>query len=217
MINFLLKNPSLYRFYQRTVRGKYDEYNFIKFIFEKFFFKNIRMLDICCGDSYILDYINEFIDDYLGVDNNDKYLKQCKERWKKFNFINLDLNDSKITDHFLKFKPNFIFINGAIHHLDDNTVKSINSLIKTNFLDCYFLSVDPIKNSNTLLNAAMIKLDRGKFIRNKFEYAELMKSFESFIVNDFYKMNFENIFHYKNFDLKKFYHNWKKEISLKNI
>ena len=217
MISFLLKNPSLYRFYQKTVRGKYDEYNFIKFIFEKNFFKNIRMLDICCGDSYILDYINEFIDDYLGVDNNDKYLKQCKERWKKFNFINLDLNDSKIADHFLKFKPNFIFINGAIHHLDDNTVKSINSLIKTNFLDCYFLSVDPIKHNNSLLNAVMIKLDRGKFIRNKFEYAELMKSFEFFIVDDFYKMNFENIFHYKNFDLKKFYHNWKKEISLKNI
>ena len=63
----------------------------------------------------------------------------------------------------------------------------------------------------------MIKLDRGKFIRNKFEYAKLMKSFESFIVNDFYKINFENIFYYKNFDLKKFYHNWKKEISLKNI
>ena len=60
MINFLLKNPSLYRFYQKTVRGKYDEYDFIKFIFEKNFFKNIRMLDICCGDSYILDYINEF-------------------------------------------------------------------------------------------------------------------------------------------------------------
>ena len=31
-----------------------------------------------------------------------------------------------------------------------------------------------------------------------------MDSFESFIINDFYKMNFENIFHYKNFDLKKF-------------
>ena len=138
MINFLLKNPNLYRFYQKTVRAKYDEYDFFKFIFKKNNIENIRMLDICCGDSYILDYISEFIDDYLGADNNDKYLKQCKERWKKFNFINLDLNDSKIADHFLKFKPNFIFINGAIHHLDDNTVKSINSLIKSNFLDCYF-------------------------------------------------------------------------------
>ena len=28
MINLLLKNPNLYRFYQKTVRSKYDEYEF---------------------------------------------------------------------------------------------------------------------------------------------------------------------------------------------
>ena len=213
MINFLLKNPRLYRYYQKTVRKKYDEYDFIKFIFEKKKFKNIRLLDICCGDSYILEYINKFIEDYLGVDNNDEYLKQCKFRWKKFNFTHLNLNDTTNIDQFIKFKPNFIFINGAIHHFDDKTVKSINSFVKNNFSDCYFLSVDPIKNNNSFLNTVMIKLDRGKFIRNRFQYAELMNTFESFIIDDFYKMKFENIFHYKNFDLKDFYLNWKKEIS----
>jgi hypothetical protein len=213
MINFLLKNPSFYRFYQKIVRKKYDEYDFIKFIFKKNFFKKVRMLDICCGDSYILEYISEFIDDYMGVDNNDKYLNQCKKRWKKFNFISLDLNNLKNTDEFLQFNPNFIFINGAIHHLDDKAVKSTNSFIENNFSDSYFLSVDPIKTNNSLLNSVMIKFDRGKFIRDKFQYAELMNSYKSFIINDFYKMNFENIFHYKNFDLKEFYHNWKKEIS----
>ena len=213
MIDFLLKNPSLYRLYQKTVRKKNDEYDFIKFIFKKNFFKNVRMLDICCGDSYILEYIYEFIDDYMGIDYNDKYLKQCKQRWKKFNFLNLDLNDAKNVDQFLKFKPNFIFINGAIHHLDDNAVKFINSFIIKNFSNCYFLSIDPIKNNNSLLNSAMIKLDRGKFIRNRFQYSELMNTFDSFIVNDFYKMNFQNIFHYKNFDLKDFYYDWKKETS----
>ena len=96
MISFLLKNPSLYRFYQKTVRGKYDEYNFIKFIFEKNFFKNVRMLDICCGDSYILDYINESIDDYLGADNNDEYLKQCRERWH--NHLNPGIKKSPWTE-----------------------------------------------------------------------------------------------------------------------
>jgi len=211
MINFLLKNPSLYRFYQKTVRAKYDEYDFIKFIFNQNNFKNIRMLDICCGDSYILEYINEYIDDYLGIDNNDKYLKQCQNKWKQFNFLKLELDEKINIDQLIKFKPNFIFINGAIHHLDNNTVKLINKFIKSNFSDCYFLSVDPIKNNNKLFNSAMIMLDRGKFIRNKSEYAELMHSFDSFIIDDFYKMNFENIFHYKNFNLKELYHNWKKE------
>ena len=213
MINFLLKNPSLYRFYQTIVRKKYDEYDFIKFIFKKNFFKKVRMLDICCGDSHILEYINEFIDDYMGVDSNDKYLNQCKKRWRNFNFFNLDLNNLKNVDEFLKFKPNFIFINGAIHHLDDKTVKSINSFIANNFSNSYFLSIDPVRNNNNFLNNVMIKFDRGKFIRNKIQYAELMNSYESFIINDFYKMDFENIFHYKNFNLKEFYHNWKREIS----
>ena len=189
MINFLLKNPSLYRFYQKTVRGKYDEYDFIKFIFKNEKFKNIRLLDICCGDSYILEYINEYVDDYFGVDNNSKYLNQCKQRWKKFNFSYLDLNETTNIEDLIKFKPNFIFINGAIHHLNNQTVKLINSFINKNFSNCYFLSVDPIKNNNSFLNSIMIKLDRGKFIRNKTGYSELMSSYKSFITNDFYKIS----------------------------
>ena len=213
MINFLLKNPSLYRFYQKTVRAKYSEYDFFTFIFKQNNFKKIRMLDICCGDGHILEYINEFIEEYVGIDNNDKYLEQCRSRWKKFNFINLELKDNINIDPLIEFKPNFIFINGAIHHLDDKTVKLINSFIKNNFSECYFLSVDPVKYNNALLNKIMIMLDRGKFIRNKSEYEELMNSFESFIVDDFYKMKFQNIFHYKNFDLKALYQKWKKEVS----
>ena len=213
MINFLLKNPSIYRFYQKTVRAKHDEYDFFRFIFKQSNFKNVRMLDICCGDSYILEYINEFVDDYLGIDNNDKYLKQCQNQWKKFNFIKLKLDDKTNINQLVEFKPNFIFINGAIHHLDDKTVKLINSVIKSNFSECYFLSVDPVRNNNSFLNSMMIKLDRGKFIRNKLQYSELMDTFESFTIDDFYKMKFENIFHYKNFNLKEFYNNWKKEIS----
>ena len=195
------------------VRAKYNEYDFFRFIFKQSNFKNMRMLDICCGDSYILEYINEFVDDYLGIDDNDKYLKQCQNRWKKFNFIKLKLDDKTNIDQLVEFKPNIIFINGAIHHLDDKTVKLINSFIKSNFSECYFLSVDPIKNNNSFLNNMMIKLDRGQFIRNELQYSELMDSFESFIIDDFYKMKFENIFHYKNFNLKEFYNNWKKEIS----
>ena len=213
MINFLLKNPSLYRFYQKIVRTKYSEYDFFTFIFKQNNFKKIRMLDICCGDGHILEHINEFVTEYIGIDNNNKYLEQCRSRWKSFDFINLELKENANIDRLIKFKPNFIFINGAIHHLDGKTVKLINSFIKNNFSECYFLSVDPIKHNNGLLNKIMIMLDRGKFIRNKFEYAELMNSFESFIVEDFYKMKFQNIFHYKNFDLKELYQKWKKEVS----
>ena len=160
MINFLLKRALIYRFYQKVIRKEYDEFDFFKFIFKEKKLKNIRMLDICCGDSYILEYVSEFIEDYLGVDNNDSYLNKCRKRWKKFNFIKLDLDKDEYIDHFVKFKPNFIFIHGAIHHLNDKTVKSISSFVTTNFPESYFLSVDGVKDDNTLLNSLLIKLDR---------------------------------------------------------
>ena len=129
MINFLLKNPNFYRFYQKTVRSRHDEFDFFEFIFKTHKLNNIRMLDICCGDSYILEYVSKYIDCYFGVDNNDKYLSKCRKQWKNFDFINLDFNDKSNLEHFINFRPNFIFINGAIHHLDDKTVKFITSLI----------------------------------------------------------------------------------------
>ncbi len=213
MINFLLKNPSLYRLYQKTVRSKYDEYDFIKFIFKQKDFKNIRMLDICCGDSYILEYVKEFIDDYLGVDNNDKYLKQCMKKWSSFNFLNIDLNDKKNINDLLDFKPNFIFVNGAIHHLDDESVSRINNFV-AEFEKSLFLSVDPISDNNKILNKLMIMFDRGKYIRTRKEYENLMTNYNNFIVDDFYKMSFKNIFHYRNFNLNDLYKDWKASLEI---
>ena len=147
----------------------------------------------------------------MGVDNNDSYLNKCRKRWKKFNFIKLDLDKDEYIDHFVKFKPNFIFIHGAIHHLNDKTVKSISSFVTTNFPESYFLSVDGVKHDNTLLNSLLIKMDRGKYIRSKSHYAELFNFFETFIIDDFYKFNYKQIFHYRNFNLKEFYYQWKNE------
>jgi hypothetical protein len=46
MINSILKFPVPYRFYQKSVRSKFDEYNFINFIFSEIKNKkNIRVLD----------------------------------------------------------------------------------------------------------------------------------------------------------------------------
>ena len=58
----------------------------------------------------------------------------------------------------------------------------------------------------------MIKLDRGKFIRNKDEYSNLMRSSKNTILDDFYKMSFKQILHYRNFELNDFYVKWKNSI-----
>ena len=138
------------------------------------------MLDLCCGDSYILNFIESHINDYLGVDNSDKYLNYSKKKWPRFNFLNLDLNNSEESISQLeKFQPNLIFINGAIHHLDDHTIKNITSFINR-FEESIFISIDPVKSNNKILNKIMIKLDRGKYIRTENEYKNLMQNYNSY-------------------------------------
>ena len=213
MIEQILKYPLLYRIYQKSVRTHYSEYDFFKYIFSKLEVENIRVLDLCCGDSYILDFIKDHISDYLGVDNSDKYINFSKKKWEKFKFVKLDLNKNDSIEEFKSFKPNFIFINGAIHHLDDRTVKNINKFINE-FKESIFLSVDPIYDNNKIINTIMLKLDRGKYIRTKNQYENLMKNYNNLVIDDFFKMSYKNIFHYKNFDLTKLYYNFKTSLKV---
>ena len=87
-------------------------------------------------------------------------------------------------------------------------MNSINLFI-SKFEKTIFLSVDPIKYKNKLLNKIMIFLDRGKFIREKEEYKNIMSDYNQFITDDFYQMSFQNVFHYKNIDIEKMYNDWK--------
>ena len=191
MINQILKYPILYRIYQKSVRTKFSEYDFLEHIFKELKDKKIRMLDLCCGDSYILNFVEDYISEYMGVDNSDKYLKYSKNKWSKFKFLNLDLNNKDSIDELEKFQPNLIFMNGAIHHLDDFTMKNIITFINK-FQKSLFISVDPVKSNNKILNKIMIKLDRGKFIRTEAEYKNLMQNCDPFVIDDFYKMSFKN-------------------------
>ena len=211
MIEAILKYPRFYRLYQKTVRSRYSEYDFFKFIFSKFQNKSLRVLDLCCGDSFILNYITPHIKDYLGVDMSDKYLKYSRNKWKQFNFNKINLNDKEALKEITSFKPNFIFVNGAIHHLDDKTVLSINNLIDF-FSESVFLAVDPVKSNNNLLNKIMINFDRGKYIREQEKYSELMTSCNNVIIDDFYKMSFKQIFHFKNLKIEQLYSEWKRSI-----
>ena len=158
MIDLLLQYPLFYRLYQKTVRKKNNEYDFFKYMFSEISEdKKIKILDLCSGDSFVLNYIAEYIDDYIGVDNNEKYLKKLKQKWPKYKFLNRDITTLEKIEELKKFEPNFIFMNGAIHHLDDKTMISIDSFVN-NKNNSLFLSVDPIKHNNRLINKIMIFL-----------------------------------------------------------
>ena len=209
MINLLLQYPLFYRLYQKTVRKKNHEYDLFKFIFSEISKnKKIKMLDLCSGDSFVLKYVGNYVSEYVGIDNNEKYLKSLKSEWPQFKFINADITKLDNLDDIKDYEPNLIFMNGAIHHLDNNTMGSINNFI-SKFKNCVFISVDPVNYKNRLINKLMIFFDRGKFIRKNQEYIVLMSRYDQLIVDDFYQMSFQNIFHYMNINIPKLYEDWK--------
>ena len=210
MINFLLKYPFFYRLYQTLFRKKFSEYDFLQYIINHQSKKNsVRILDLCCADSFILNYIHQDIENYIGIDFNEHCINKNKAKWRKFCFEKLDLTKTETFKKLLTLKPNFILVHGAIHHLDNETVKKIIGLIKNYFPDSIFISVDPVKHENKTLNKLMILLDRGKFIRSPKSYKEIIGNFNHFITDDFYRMSFKYIFHYNNIEIQKLYNNWK--------
>jgi len=201
----------LYRSYQKIVRSNNSEFDFFKFIFNKLNNKigNLNVLDICCGDSYILHFVHEYLNTYTGIDYNKNYLKHCKIRWPNFNFVRLNLLSFNNFKNLNLDKINVIFLNGVIHHFEDSMLIRLMKNLTNLFPNACYIMADPVIYNNNLLNKIMIQYDRGKFIRSKSEYEIVMNKFDSFIVDDFYKMSFKTIFHYKNFKLNNLYKVWK--------
>jgi len=209
--NLILSNSLLYRSYQKIVRSNNSEFDFFKFIFNKLNNKigNLNVLDICCGDSYILHFVHEYLNTYTGIDYNKNYLKHCKIRWPNFNFVRLNLLSFNNFKNLNLDKINVIFLNGVIHHFEDSMLIRLMKNLTNLFPNACYIMADPVIYNNNLLNKIMIQYDRGKFIRSKSEYEIVMNKFDSFIVDDFYKMSFKTIFHYKNFKLNNLYKVWK--------
>tara|TARA_Y100000816_G_C26073164_1_gene564693 strand:- start:915 stop:1544 length:630 start_codon:yes stop_codon:yes gene_type:complete len=207
MKNLILKFKFFYRLYQKVIRKRRSEYDFLRYIFNQT--GKVNVLDLCCGDSYVLNYINNNVENYIGIDNNSNYLKNSGLKYPKFKFINSNIeNIEKIKDLNLN-EIDFIFLNGAIHHLSDNIVENLLNFLDKKFPNAKYLTIDPIIDNNKLLNKIMINFDRGDFIRNTNEYKILMKRFDTLITDDFFIMSFKLIFHYKNIDLEEIYTNWK--------
>ena len=207
MKNLILQFKFFYRLYQKIIRKRKSEYDFIKYIFNQT--GKVNVLDLCCGDSYVLNYVENYVENYIGIDNNQNYLKNSEFKYPRFKFINSNIENLSKIKELETTHIDFIFLNGAIHHLNDDIVNNLLNFLNNKYPNAKYLTIDPIIHENKFLNRIMIDFDRGNFIRDINKYKTLMKKFNSLITDDFFIMSFKLIFHYKNIDLEKIYRNWK--------
>ena len=54
--------------------------------------------------------------------------------------------------------------------------------------------------------------DEEKAEKKKEHYKKIMFNYNQFIIDDFYRMSFQNVFHYKNMNISNLYGAWKDKI-----
>jgi SAM-dependent methyltransferase len=116
-----------------------------------------RVLDFGCGTAEISKY---FGDMYVGVENNQRFLESNRIKFRdKFFTDNLKSNEI-LTNQF-----DVVLLMDVVHHLDTSslisvlkTLKEVKSRKKVIF--------DPILEQKNIFGKILVKLDRGKYIRN---------------------------------------------------
>jgi len=133
-----------------------------------------RILDIGCGTAKILNRLNGI--QYFGIDHNPKYVEKARERFgTKGEFHCIEIEDIHL-ERIGKF--DVVLLLGVLHHLDDATIRrlfgQINLVLSP---DGVVVTIDPSLESGQHPIARLLAiLDRGKFVRNSFQYREFLES-----------------------------------------
>ena len=116
-------NPIGYSF---TLIPKFELINDL--ILKRYSKKNkLKVLDLCCGTGYLLEYLNQKIDlkEYTGIDIDSssiriakKYFKKKKLKVEKYEFVKKDISLSKKDQlNFKKDKFDLVFFLDGIEHI----------------------------------------------------------------------------------------------------
>lgn len=135
-----------------------------------------KILDIGCGPADILSYLPPDIE-YTGIDFNERYIKSAREKFQgKGVFI---LGD--IADYDFSFKESFdiVIATGVIHHLPEKeAMKLLSDGYRCLKDQGRLITLDNINEDWIgVRNKIALRLDRGKFVRNKTEYLALFSNF----------------------------------------
>lgn len=149
--------------------------------------KNCNILDVGCGPAYVLDFLKNKSSKYFGYDTEINHIKYAKKKFphKDYHFFCKKFNINEL-NKLPKF--DYVFLFGIIHHLNNTELKKIIFLIKKILKkNGKLLILDNIliKKQN-IIARALIKLDKGNYIRNLSDY-------EFFLKNNFNKFSYSII------------------------
>jgi SAM-dependent methyltransferase len=138
----------------------------------KFTGKNI--LDLGCGDAYVLELlisngIRNF--KYLGLDNNQSYINRNKKKYNNRNYKFVKININK-TDTVIS-KVDTVICHGFLHHISDNEITNLFKIFKKK-IDLIIIEPTYYKKQN-FLRKIIMSMDRGFYIRQDSHLLRILK------------------------------------------
>tara|TARA_X000000950_G_scaffold286932_1_gene397354 strand:- start:5724 stop:6374 length:651 start_codon:yes stop_codon:yes gene_type:complete len=195
----ILNNQLFYYIWRNlTVSKKYTIFNSLS---DPNLVKGKKILDIGCGDGYILEQLIKNFDivkfEYLGIDNNKNYISNAKLNFSNYKdssieFIELDINNIEK----LNLKEfDLIISNGFFHHIsDDEILDFFKKIDKFSFHQLEFIFIDPVfYEKQFFLRKFIMSFDRGEFIRSKDHYLKLFQRSKLEIISSVINNKLSNI------------------------
>jgi len=168
--NFI-NSPLVYRIIQYIMSGTSFRNSIIKKNIRK---SNLKILDIGCGTTQILEQIPQC--DYYGYDIDQRSIQYAKKKYrqKNYHFYCKKFNKTEI-----KKLPKFDFVIffGILHHLSNKEADKMLTLCKRIMKkNSKLLTEDPILvEKQNIIAKFLIEKDRGINVRQKKEYINLLK------------------------------------------
>jgi len=168
----LLENPLVFELQQKLC----NNYSAIRQEFDDILgATGRRIIDIGCSTGTCAAEIIDFEkNDYTGVDIEAQYIETAAKRVPSGRFITLDARAMPFPDHDFDIA---MFI-GVMHHMDDALVRDcLHEVRRIAKPEARVLVAEPVFTPGEWLSTILLKMDRGKNIRDEAGYRALFDGF----------------------------------------
>ncbi len=172
-IRAILSTPRIYDFFQCVMGARHGRQQLVEeFIRPQ---PGEQILDIGCGTAEILDFLPHDVY-YIGYDISPNYTEAALKRFGDRGEFYCGFFDQNAAAG----KPSFdvVLMLGALHHMDDEEVQHLLSLVSSVLApNGRLVTIDPcFSDGQSPIARLLISRDRGKNVRNGKAYESLVRS-----------------------------------------
>lgn len=173
VLSFILRNPVLFNSIRKIIAG--DQNNtkdFVKFNLLKSKAKTV--IDIGCGTGDFVTCLPDKVS-YLGIDINRNFISFAQSHYSGDN-IKFALQDVTQKEFYKNKKFEAVLFISMLHHLTDDELNIVLPIIKK-LTKKVIIFADIIPNPKGILRKIIVKLDQGKYVREKELKIKLLKKY----------------------------------------